>query len=56
MVGKAYPRTHYEELKNEGGVTEAEVIPVPMEPVVQAVPEEPKAPVEPLAEDVPPQE
>jgi hypothetical protein len=27
-----------------------------MEPVVQAVPEEPKAPVEPLAEDVPPQE
>lgn len=49
-------RNRIEELKNEGGVTEAEVIPVPMEPVVQAVPEEPKAPVEPLAEDVPPQE
>lgn len=50
-------RNRIEELKSEGGIVEADVIPVPAEePAAPEVPEEPKAPVEPLAEDVPPQE
>lgn len=56
-------KNHIEELKSEGGVVDADVIPtqatVVEEPVVEApkdAPEAPKAPVEPLAEDVPPQE
>lgn len=56
-------KNRIEELKSEGGVVDADVIPtqatVVEEPVVEApkdVPEAPKAPVEPLAEDVPPQE
>lgn len=50
-------RNRIEELKTEGGIADADVIPVPEAPVVEeASTEEPKAPVEPLAEDVPPQE
>lgn len=51
-------RNRIEELKAEGGVTDADVIPVPEAPKVEDAAEtvEVKAPVEPLAEDVPPQE
>ena len=49
-------RNRIEELKSEGGIADADVIPVPEAPVVEAAPVEPKAPVESLAEDVPPQE
>lgn len=53
-------RNRIEELKAEGGVADADVvIPVPEEPKVEDAAEEKemvKTPVEPLAEDVPPQE
>lgn len=49
-------RNRIEELKSEGGIADADVIPVPEAPVAEAAPVEPKAPVESLAEDVPPQE
>lgn len=54
-------RNRIEELKSEGGIVDADAIPVPtVETPAEApetpVPEAPKAPVEPLAGDVPPQE
>ena len=54
-------RNRIEELKTEGGIADADVIPVPEAPSVGAepskdMPEAPKAPVEPLAGGVPPQE
>lgn len=49
-------RNRIEELKSEGGIVEADVIPVPAEESMAPEVIEPTAPVEPLAEDVPPQE
>lgn len=49
-------RNRIEELKAESGIVDADVIPVPAAPAAEENPEEPKAPVESLAEDVPPQE
>lgn len=49
-------RNRIEELKAEGGIADADVIPVPAAPAAEETSEEAKAPVEPLAEDVPPQE
>ena len=55
-------RNRIEQLKTEGGIADADVIPVPEAPVVEEAPQEPKdipevkTPVESLAEDVPPQE
>ncbi len=54
-------RNRIEEIKAEGGISDAEVIPAPAAPMVEDASAEeakdaPKAPVEPLAEDVPPQE